>query len=55
MAGRKDGQIYGPAFNAEVLLAKTEIIDSETEIEEDYFVEGLEWGEALGAGNICLL
>jgi len=73
--GRADGALYGPAFDAGYLLAKTEDVTKvsttapyrrravaqrtnqcalsaihlqETPIEEDYYVAGLEWGEALG-------
>jgi len=48
MGGYAEGTLIGPAFNAAYLLAKTEVIGSETIIEEDYFVRGLEWGEQLG-------
>ncbi len=48
-AGRYDTQLYGPAFNASFLLAKTEIVNEEIKVEEDYFVEALEWGENNGA------
>jgi flagellar hook assembly protein FlgD len=43
------GQLIGPAFDATFLLAKTENVVQETQIEEDYWVAGLEWGERLGA------
>lgn len=43
------GQLIGPAFGATFLLAKTENVTSETQIEEDFWVAGLEWGERLGA------
>ena len=36
-------------LNLDFLLAKTEIIGNEIQIEEDNFVRGLEWGEARGA------
>ena len=49
LGGWKDGQLYGPAYEAEFLLAKTEDTSLEEPIEEDYFVAGLEWGESLGA------
>lgn len=41
--------LIGPAFNSKYILAKTEDDASETIVEEDYFVMGLEWGESLGA------
>lgn len=62
LAGYKEGQIVGPAYNATFLLAKTEIVNEvsgqrilllnsiqEVQEEEDYFVAGLEWGEENGA------
>jgi len=47
--GYLDGQLRGVAYGCKFLLAKTEIVDQEIEAEEDYYVAGLEWGEALGA------
>lgn len=44
-----DGSFYGPAYQCDYLLAKTEILDQEIQIEEDYYAAGLEWGESLGA------
>jgi subtilisin family serine protease len=49
MAGYAPGELVGAAYGAEVLLAKTEDLRSETQLEEDNFVAALEWGEALGA------
>ena len=49
MGGYTKGTLIGPAFKSDYILAKTEVIGSETSIEEDYFVLGLEWGEARGA------
>jgi len=43
------GKLYGPAYQCDYLLAKTEIVNQEIEVEEDYYVEALEWGERLGA------
>ncbi len=51
-AGKLDGQIYGPAYNANILLAKTEDIRSETPVEEDNWVAALEWADSLGADVI---
>lgn len=48
MAGRAPGELIGPAYGVEVVLGKTERVDSETRVEEDHFVAALEWGEALG-------
>ena len=49
LGGWKDGQLYGSAYEAEFLLAKTEDVSQELPIEEDQYVAGLEWGESLGA------
>ncbi len=49
LGGSFEGSLYGPAYNAEFLLAKTEDISQEQPIEEDWYVAGLEWGESLGA------
>ena len=43
------GTLIGPAFGAEYLLAKTEIVAEEIQQEEDNYVAALEWGEANGA------
>lgn len=42
------GNMLGAAYEATFLLAKTEVRASETQIEEDYWVSGIEWGEGLG-------
>ncbi len=49
LAGYDPGNLIGPAFDAEFLLAKTEDVTSETQVEEDNFVAALEWGEQNGA------
>jgi hypothetical protein len=41
--------IVGGAYDASFLLAKTEIVPTETQVEEDYWVAGLEYLEANGA------
>eukprot|EP01130_Rhizamoeba_saxonica_P002916 TRINITY_DN1284_c0_g1_i1.p1 TRINITY_DN1284_c0_g1~~TRINITY_DN1284_c0_g1_i1.p1 ORF type:complete len:626 (-),score=132.14 TRINITY_DN1284_c0_g1_i1:27-1904(-) len=48
VAGFSDGHLVGPAFGADIVLAKTESISVERISEEDIFVEGMEWGEGLG-------
>jgi len=48
LGGFKYGQLIGPAFGADFLLAKTEDARSETPIEEDYWTAGIEWAESLG-------
>jgi subtilisin family serine protease len=52
VAGYLPGSLIGPAFGAQLALGKTEVAGSETAIEEDYYVEGLEWLEALGVDII---
>lgn len=50
--GYLDGVIYGPAYKANFLLAKTEDNASERPIEEDNWVAALEWADSLGADVI---
>ena len=52
LAGFLQGKLIGPAFNAAFYLAKTEVNSSETQIEEDYWVEGIEWLDANGASIV---
>jgi len=47
-AGYDPGVLIGPAHGAEVLAASTEYTPTETNVEEDYFVAGLEWLERRG-------
>lgn len=42
-------EFVGGATGAQFVLAKTEIYDQEIQIEEDYYVMGLEYGDSLGA------
>ncbi|UCD37381.1 MAG: S8 family serine peptidase, partial [Fidelibacterota bacterium] len=49
LGGYKPGYLIGPAFQCNFLLAKTESVPGEYPAEEDNYVAGLEWGEALGA------
>jgi serine protease AprX len=43
------GVIYGGSYGADFVLCKTEIVDDEIEIEEDYWQEAIEWADSLGA------
>jgi len=52
VAGNMPGQLVAPAFGASVVLAKTEDVAVEVPLEEDNWVAGLEWAEALGADII---
>jgi hypothetical protein len=48
LAGYKPGTYSGAAFDADYALAKTEYVPSETPVEEDYWVMGIEWLDSLG-------
>ncbi|HKK20975.1 MAG TPA: S8 family serine peptidase, partial [candidate division Zixibacteria bacterium] len=50
--GYYDGYLYGPAYKANFLLAKTEDVRSETPVEEDNWVAALQWADSLGADVI---
>ncbi|MFZ1731464.1 MAG: S8 family peptidase [Bacteroidota bacterium] len=52
LAGFRQGELIGPAFNADYYLGKTEKNGSETQIEEDYWVQGIEWLEARGVSIV---
>lgn len=49
VGGYDPGSLIGPAYGADYCLAKTEDVSSETPIEEDYWTEGIQWAESLGA------
>jgi serine protease AprX len=49
LGGGHDGDLYGPAFRASFVLAKTEAVAYELPIEEDHWVAGLEWADSIGA------
>jgi len=48
LASYVPGTMVGGAFDASYVLCKTEVLPTETPIEEDYFVAGLEFAEAQG-------
>ncbi len=50
--GGKFGQMVGPAYKANFLLAKTEDVGSETIVEEDNWMNAVEWADSLGADVI---
>ncbi|MBN2355671.1 S8 family peptidase [candidate division KSB1 bacterium] len=52
LAGYAPGQLIGPAFRAEYLLAKTEDTGQEIRAEEDHWVAAAEWAEGMGADII---
>lgn len=49
LGGYMPGEIIGPAYGADFILAKTETTRFEDQIEEDFWVAGIEWAESLGA------
>jgi hypothetical protein len=55
-AGFDPGQLIGPAYGAQLILARTEYTPTETNQEEDNFVAGIEWMESEGVDvvNISL-
>lgn len=48
IGGFDEGNIIGPAYSSKYVLAKTENVNSETNVEEDNFAAALEWMESLG-------
>lgn len=52
LGGLREGELVGPAFAADFILAKTENTASETPLEEDNWAAAAEWAESLGADVI---
>jgi len=52
LGGAYAGELYGPAYGASFLLAKTEDIRSETQVEEDNWLAAVEWADSLGVDVI---
>jgi len=50
--GYAEGELIGPAFGADYILAKTESIPLEFEAEEDNWVLASEWADSIGADII---
>lgn len=48
LGGFKEGQLIGPAYGANFILARTEDASSETPVEEDNWVAALEWADSIG-------
>jgi len=48
IGGFYEGQLIGPAFGANFILARTEDIYSETPIEEDNWIAAMEWADTIG-------
>jgi serine protease AprX len=49
LGGAADGDLYGPAYGASFILAKTEDVSMEQPIEEDNWMAGMEWADSIGA------
>jgi subtilisin family serine protease len=49
LGGFSAGALIGPAYRAQFALGRTEVVESETRMEEDTYVAGLEWADSLGA------
>ena len=48
LGGFKEGQLIGPSFGSDFILARTEDIYSETPIEEDNWIAAIEWADGMG-------
>ena len=49
LGGAVPGALYGPAYGASFVLAKTEYVPTETQVEEDNWAAAVEWADSLGA------
>ncbi|MBN1755707.1 S8 family serine peptidase [bacterium] len=49
LCGIFPGYLYGPAYGASFLLARTEDLSQEMPIEEDNWIAAMEWADSLGA------
>lgn len=52
LGGAVDGKLYGPAYGASFILAKTEYVPTETRVEEDNWAAAVEWVDSIGADVI---
>jgi subtilisin family serine protease len=48
IGGYAPGNLIGPAYRSNFILAKTENTDSETPVEEDNWVAAVEWADSIG-------
>jgi hypothetical protein len=48
VGGAAPGHLYGPAYGATFILAKTEDVTQEVQQEEDYYIAALEWADSIG-------
>lgn len=49
LGGFSSGNLVGPAYRASFVVGRTEYTASETRVEEDDYVAGIEWADSLGA------
>ncbi len=49
LGGNSSGTLYGPAYGASFILAKTEDVRSEMVVEEDNWAAAVEWADSIGA------
>ncbi|KAN0027505.1 hypothetical protein ACTFIU_010464 [Dictyostelium citrinum] len=49
LAAYNPGVMVGAAYGSSILLAKTEDVRTESQVEEDDWIAAIEWGERLGA------
>ncbi|MBK8230203.1 MAG: S8 family serine peptidase [Candidatus Eisenbacteria bacterium] len=49
LGGFASGNLVGPAYRASFVVGRTEYTASETRVEEDDYVAGIEWADSLGA------
>jgi len=52
LAGFNEGSLIGPAYGADFVLAKTELVFQEIQAEEDNWIAAAEWMESLGVDII---
>ena len=48
IGGYKEGELIGPAYGSNYILAVTEDIRSETPVEEDNWIAAMEWADSIG-------
>lgn len=52
VGGYRNAELVSPAFGADFIIAKTEIVDTEIIAEEDNWIRAAEWAESLGTDII---
>jgi len=53
LVGWSSGSLIGPAYGAQVALARTEIREKEVRVEEDYWIAAVEWADSLGVDIVA--